>query len=115
MIMPMEPIIATALNTARRQGAHYADLRLVANREQCIVVRNGAVETMTADESAGLGIRVLYRGGWGFAATRDLTTAADAAAALAVHISRRIWPLKSPTEQGQTPLASPPSGFDDMP
>ncbi|MCE2501946.1 MAG: TldD/PmbA family protein, partial [Dehalococcoidia bacterium] len=71
----MDPLIATALDTARQQGAEYADVRLVSNREQRITVRNGVVETMTADESVGLGIRALYDGAWGFASTRELTTA----------------------------------------
>ena len=96
----MDPIIATALDTARQHGAHYADLRLVANREQRLIVRNGVVETMTADESAGLGIRTLYHGAWGFAATRDLTTAAaDDAAALAVQIARASARQNATTRQ----------------
>ena len=85
----MDPLIATALDTARQRGAEYADIRLVSNQEQRIVVRNGVVETMTADESVGLGIRALYDGAWGFASTRDLTNAAsDAAAGEAVQIAR---------------------------
>ena len=82
-------LIATALDTARQQGAQYADVRLVSNREQRITVRNGVVETMTADESVGLGIRALYDGAWGFASTRELTAAAaDRAAGQAVQIAR---------------------------
>ncbi len=85
----MDVIIATALATARQRGAQYADVRLVSNREQRITVRNGVVETMTADESVGLGIRALYDGAWGFASTRELTTiAADQAAGQAVQIAR---------------------------
>ena len=85
----MDAIIATALDTARQRGAQYADVRLVSNREQRITVRNGVVETMTADESVGLGIRALYDGAWGFASTRDLTAAAaDHAAGQAVQIAR---------------------------
>ncbi len=87
--MLMDAIIATALDTAQRLGAQYADIRLVSNREQRIVVRNGVVETMTADESVGLGIRAIYDGAWGFASTRELTTsAADHAAGQAVQIAR---------------------------
>ena len=85
----MDSIIASILDTARQRGAQYADVRLVSNREQRIVVRNGVVDTMTADESVGLGIRALYDGAWGFASTRELTTAAaDHAAGLAVQIAR---------------------------
>ena len=87
--MTMDAIIATALDTARQRGAQYADVRLVSNREQRIVVRNGVVETVTADESVGLGIRALYDGAWGFASTRELTAgAADRAAGEAVQIAR---------------------------
>ena len=85
----MDPLIATALDTAHQRGAEYADIRLISNREQRIVVRNGVVETMTADESVGLGIRAVYQGAWGFASTRELTNeAADQAAAQAVQIAR---------------------------
>ena len=87
--MAIDPLIATALDTARARGAEYADIRLVSNREQRIVVRNGVVETMTADESVGLGIRAVYQGAWGFASTRELTVeAVDQAAAQAVQIAR---------------------------
>ena len=85
----MDEIVASALDSARRRGAEYADLRLVHNREERIVVRNGVVETLSADESVGLGIRALYNGSWGFASTRDLTVAsADNAAGQAVQIAR---------------------------
>ena len=85
----MDAIIATALDTARQRGAQYADVRLVDNREERIVVRNGVVETLSADESVGLGIRALYNGSWGFASTRETTAAAvDHAAGQAVQIAR---------------------------
>lgn len=85
----MDEIIASALDSARSRGAQYADLRIVRNREERIVVRNGVVETLSSDESVGLGIRALFDGSWGFASTRDLTAAAaDRAAGQAVQIAR---------------------------
>ena len=85
----MDEIIASALDSARSRGAQYADLRIVRNREERIVVRNGVVETLSSDESVGLGIRALFDGSWGFASTRDLTVvAADRAAGQAVQIAR---------------------------
>ena len=85
----MDQILANALDTARQRGAAYADVRLVVNREQRIVVRNGVVETLTSDESVGMGIRALYEGAWGFASTRELSNgSADRAAALAMEIAR---------------------------
>ena len=85
----MDAIIATALDTARQRGAQYADVRLVDNREERIVVRNGVVETLSADASVGLGIRALYNGSWGFASTRETTAGAvDHTAGQAVQIAR---------------------------
>ena len=104
----MDPLIATALDTARARGAEYADIRLVSNREQRIVVRNGVVETMTADESVGLGIRALYDGSWGFASTRELTTAAaDNAAAQAVQIARASARTNGPGRSASELLGAP--------
>ena len=104
----MDPLIATALDTARARGAEYADIRLVSNREQRIVVRNGVVETMTADESVGLGIRALYDGSWGFASTRELTTAAaDNAAGQAVQIARASARTNGPGRSASELLGAP--------
>ena len=85
----MDEIIASALDSARSRGAQYADVRIIHNREERIVVRNGVVETLSSDESVGLGIRALFDGSWGFASTRNLTVAAaDRAAGQAVQIAR---------------------------
>ena len=85
----MDEIIASALDSARSRGAQYADVRIVHNREERIVARNGVVETLSSDESVGLGIRALFDGSWGFASTRNLTVAAaDHAAGQAVQIAR---------------------------
>ena len=85
----MDEIIASALDSARSRGAQYADVRIVHNREERIVARNGVVETLSSDESVGLGIRALFDGSWGFASTRNLTVAAaDRAAGQAVQIAR---------------------------
>jgi TldD protein len=85
----MDELIARALDTARLRGARYADARLTHTTEQELAVKNGRVDGLTSAESAGLGVRVLVGDGWGFAATRDLTTATvEHAAALAVHIAR---------------------------
>lgn len=45
----------------------YADLRFVDEEREVIRVRNGAVEAVTRKRESGFGIRVLVRGGWGFA------------------------------------------------
>jgi TldD protein len=60
----------------------YAEARHVEHRDEALAVRAGAVEDFEAATAEGIGVRVRVGGGWGFAATRDVS-AAGAEAALA--------------------------------
>lgn len=51
----------------------YGDLRLVNRVDQQVSTRNGVVEGLEERESYGLGIRVLVKGAWGFAASNEVT------------------------------------------
>jgi TldD protein len=67
----------------------YADVRLIESRDRDLSTKNGKPGHVSSSESAGLGIRVLAEGCWGFAATDDLSKAGvEAAARLAVDIAR---------------------------
>lgn len=77
----------TVLNHLDRRDVEYADVRVIDWRERNVATKNGKVGTISSDESLGLGVRVLSKGCWGFAATDDLTKdslAAVAAKALAI-------------------------------
>ena len=85
----MDGLLWRALDTAAVRGAGYADARLVETAQERYSVRNGAADIISADQSAGIGVRVVAGGAWGFASTSDLTPdAVDRAAALAVEIAR---------------------------
>ena len=85
----MDELISRALDTARTRGAEYVDVRVVQTQQERYVVRNGAVETLSFDESLGFGVRVLVNGAWGFASSRDMTSQeVDRVAGLAVRIAR---------------------------
>lgn len=94
----MTDLALHAIDVATGLGAIYADSRLITTREQAIITRNGEVATLADTESTGLGIRVIVndaqgrgsaRGGWGFAATAELTRpGVEAAAKEAVSIAR---------------------------
>jgi TldD protein len=71
----MQQIVLRALELATQRGVQYADVRLVESRSQDLSTRNGRVSQVADTESAGMGIRLLIDGGWGFAATDDLTPA----------------------------------------
>jgi TldD protein len=80
---------ARALDTASARGAAYADIRFEEDRSERIEVRNGAVATLSDGTSAGYGIRALFDGAWGFAASADTSDVGiDRTAARAVEIAR---------------------------
>lgn len=88
----MNLLLARALETARRRGARYADVRLIQSAEESLSVKNGSVDGLSRTESFGFGVRVLVgppdAGAWGFAASRVLTAAeADRVAGQAVQIA----------------------------
>src|SRR5229473_2063501 len=85
----MKALARNALDAAVRRGISYADVRVVEDRERHVSTKNGKAGDVSISTSLGLGVRVLDKGCWGFAATDDLTTdGLEAAAALAVEIAR---------------------------
>ena len=54
---------------AARRGAEYADARWVEREQESVNVRDGNVESVQRNGDRGVGVRVLYRGSWGFAAS----------------------------------------------
>jgi len=78
-----------AIETAKRRGASYADVRVMDIRHRDISVKNGEVGTLAESESLGIGIRVIANGAWGFASTDRLTReGVQACAAEAVAIAK---------------------------
>jgi TldD protein len=77
----MNDLAQVALDAARGKRASYADARVIKRRDQVVHAHNERVAALTDNESAGVGVRVLVRGGWGFASTSELTPAAVCAAA----------------------------------
>jgi TldD protein len=85
----MEELASLAIETARRRGASYADVRVMDIRHREISTKNGEVGTLAESESLGIGIRVLASGAWGFASTDRLTReGVQACGAEAVAIAR---------------------------
>jgi len=89
-------LVALALNTAKIKGASYVDVRLIRKQNESITMKNGRVEALTRDDDAGIGIRVICNGCWGFAATAKLTKNDVAnTAALAVRVAKASSTLKA--------------------
>src|SRR5713226_7380195 len=85
----MKALAQNALDAAVRRGVDYADVRVVEEQDRNVSTKNGKAGDVSSSTSLGLGVRVLDKGCWGFAATDDLTPEGlEAAAALAVEIAR---------------------------
>jgi len=87
--MEFASLARRVLDTASARGARYADVRFENVRSERVEVRNGVVASLGDARSCGYGVRALFEGAWGFAASNDLTEAGvDRAAARAVAIAR---------------------------
>jgi TldD protein len=64
-----------ALDVAKKLGATYADIRINRYRFEAISTRERQVQDVARNQSFGFGVRVLLRGAWGFAASREVTEA----------------------------------------
>ena len=85
----MDDFLSRALDLAEVKGASYCDVRLVETNQERFVVRTGVVDTLSNDESLGVGVRVLVNGSWGFASTNIVNAAeVDRITDLAVEIAK---------------------------
>jgi TldD protein len=71
----MQDLCRQAIEAALGAGASYADARAIERRSQLVATKNGEVETVSDQETEGIGIRVLVDGAWGFACDRRLEDA----------------------------------------
>ena len=89
-----------ALNAAKSAGATYADARIGRYLNQFITTREKVVNNVVNTESAGIGIRVIANGTWGFASTSNMSpdsiakTARQAVAIAKANSKFQIEPVK---------------------
>jgi len=82
-------LVQRAVARAQEAGARYADARAIIRHHQAIHTKNGAPEALADAAEQGVGIRVIARGGWGFASTASAAPGeVEAAAELAVRIAQ---------------------------
>jgi TldD protein len=117
----MEPQELTdlALRAAVAAGAGYADARWVRQETESLTVTDDRVDDLEAEDSSGLGLRVLVDGCWGFAASavldpervRDLGNGAVQIARAAASLRGepvRLAPLEPAVASWSTPVARDP-------
>jgi TldD protein len=104
--------LLTELMATAEGRCAYAEARHVEHRSEAIAVLTGRIDALDSSHSEGIGVRVRVGGGWGFAATRDVTRAgAEAALARALAIAEAqpagpATPL-APVEPARGHWASP--------
>ncbi|HUO40947.1 MAG TPA: TldD/PmbA family protein, partial [Mycobacterium sp.] len=77
-------------------GAEYADLRIQRLVSEVIVLRDGSLETSLVDREAGLAVRVIVDGAWGFASHAELAPdVAAVTARRAVEVARSLGKLNA--------------------
>lgn len=85
----MRELAEHALEVARKLGAQYADLRIIQQEVEDIATKNETVARLNKSSSEGIGIRVLVKGGWGFASTQELRKAGvEKAAKKAIEVAK---------------------------
>ncbi len=95
LALPLSDLAGAALDRAGRDGASHAEVRVERTREFDARVRDRNLEGAAERDAAGLSVRVLHDGTWGFAATTDLSTdAAARAASAAVEVARTSAALR---------------------
>jgi TldD protein len=110
LALPLREAAAAALQAARDAGATHADVRIEQLRGQDLSLRDGRLENLHDDLTAGVALRVVHDGTWGFASSTDVTV--DEAVRLAreaVEVARTSRPLNAePVELADEPV------YDDV-
>ncbi len=68
----MNDLAQVAIDTARRLGAEYADIRIAEYKRQLLNTEDERVNNITDNEHIGLGWRFLVKGTWGFAGNSEI-------------------------------------------
>ena len=104
--LPLREAAAAALQAATDAGATHADLRVERIRGQNVSVRDGRLERLTDNVGAGLAVRVVHDGTWGFASSPDVSVEeAVRLAKEAVGVAKTSRPLNSqPIELADEPV-----------
>jgi TldD protein len=96
----MRDIAERALNAAQLYGASYADVRIIEQQAQSVLVKNGHVAALSRNQSQGLGVRVIANGAWGFASSSRVTLDE------AVIVARQAAQIARASSQVQSPRVS---------
>ncbi len=85
----MRDLIQKALDICSKEGASYADIRMVTIQDEDISIKRGNIDALNLSTEKGFGIRTIANGGLGFAGSYMITPdELERAAKLAVRIAK---------------------------
>jgi TldD protein len=114
----VKDLVIAALDAAVASGASYADVRSVTTETEALAVSGPQVEGLDRSETAGIGVRVLLDGAWGYAASARLDLGSlQKMASTAVEVARasataRSQPVELVPEPQHVDSWSAPVGKD---
>jgi TldD protein len=106
LALPLREMAQAALARARELGAEHADFRCEQIREQLIRLRDGQLDGVNDSAEAGISVRVVHEGTWGFAA--GVVQTPEAAARLAEQ-AVQVAQVSRPVNAEPVVLAAEPS------
>lgn len=105
----MKEFTNLALDTAKRYGATYADVRIIRTKYEYVSAKNEKLSDVNRSDDEGFGVRVIADGAWGFAASSKVTKSEiERVSAQAVEIAKASALLKKTNVE----LAPEPSHID---
>ncbi len=85
----LKDLANTAMEVCSKEGATYADIRIVTVCAEDITVKNGSIQNLSQTITRGFGIRAIANEGWGFAGSYDTSRQhIEDTAKLAVRIAK---------------------------
>jgi len=82
LALPLTEVSDAAISTAKDAGASHVDVRIERTRTGLLSLRDARPETQSDESIAGVGVRVIVNGAWGFASSPE--TSVDVAKKLAM-------------------------------
>ncbi|MBI3398163.1 MAG: TldD/PmbA family protein [Deltaproteobacteria bacterium] len=107
------PILEHTISYLKKKGVEYADIRFEETISEGVMARDGEIDRLWDNLETGFGIRVLYKGAWGFAASSLLTeTEARKMADEAILQAKAIAQIQGSGVRGQGSIEkNPPIKF----
>ena len=96
LALPLTAVSDAAISTAKDAGASHVDVRIERTRNGLLSLRDARPETQSDETNAGVGVRVIVNGAWGFASSPEISVdVAKKLALTAVAMAKTSKPLST--------------------